>query len=356
VKSVNHKVHPVVYAVILNYNGWKDTVTCLESVFNSRNADCRVIVCDNHSTDDSFGHLRSYLNSRFRHAVWVSRLPWPDYRTARRVERAQRCRPLSSPGDAGGGLQEVVLVRTILNFGYAGGNNIGIAFALSCEDADYVWILNNDTIVEPHALAAMIVRLKAIPAAGICGSTLLYHADPRRIQSLGGARYLKWAGVGVQLGSNESWPTDILAESVENAMSYVSGASMLVSRKFLEEVGLMAEDYFLYFEEIDWAERAAGRFKLVYAPDSIVYHKEGGAIGSSRSGRHRSPESFFWLTRSRLLFTAKYHPEALPSVMFYSLMNSMQWAFLNRNPRILLAGIRAFADAGRSALRNRCPR
>jgi hypothetical protein len=144
---------------------------------------------------------------------------------------------------------------------------------------------------------------------------------------------------------------DVRAESIEKEMSYVSGASMLVSKRFLETVGLMEESYFLYFEEIDWAQRAAGRFKFVYAPGSIVYHKEGGAIGSSGSGRRRSPQSFFWLTRSRLLFTAKYHPEAVPSVTLYSLTNCMQWAVLNRNPRTFRAGVKACASAGRGAMR-----
>jgi GT2 family glycosyltransferase len=250
----------------------------------------------------------------------------------------------------------IVLIRSAANFGFGGGNNIGIFFALAAGDADYVWLLNNDTVVAPQALSAMIERMKAVPGAGICGSTLLYHDDPQRIQSLGGSRYLKWAGVGVPLGANEKWPLDVRAGSIEKEMSYVAGASMLVSKKFLETVGLMEESYFLYFEEIDWVQRSAGRFKLAYAPGSIVYHKEGGAIGSSGSGKRRSPQSFFWLTRSRLLFTAKYYPAAIPSVTLYSLINCMQWAVLNRNPRILLAGIRAFANAGRSAMQNRCAR
>jgi GT2 family glycosyltransferase len=244
------------------------------------------------------------------------------------------------------------LIRTTANLGFAGGNNIGIRYALSAGDADYVWLLNPDTVVRPEALCAMVARMKAVPGAGICGSTLLDYGDPLRIQSLGGARYLKWAGVGVPLGARQKWPMDVAAESIEKELSYVAGASMLVSKEFLEAVGLMEEGYFLYFEEIDWAQRAAGRFKLAYAPDAIVYHKEGGAIGSSRSGRHRSPQSFFWLTRSRLRFTARYHPEAVPSVAAYSLMNCLQWALLNRDPRILLAGVKACGSAGRGAVRD----
>ena len=356
VSYMNHKAHSAVYIVILNWNSWKDTFACLDSVFKTTYAGYRVIVCDNHSTDGSFRHLRSYLSGRFQNAVSGGQLSWPDHRTAQRVESAELCSPLSSPGDGTGCEHGVVLVRTAFNLGFAGGNNIGITFALSQGNADYIWILNNDTIVEPETLSAMVERMKAVPGAGICGSTLLYHDDPQRIQSLGGARYLKWAGIGVQLGANERWPIDVRTDSIEKEMSYVSGASMLVSKRFLETVGLMEESYFLYFEEIDWAQRAAGRLKFVYAPGSIVYHKEGGAIGSSGSGKHRSPQSFFWLTRSRLLFTAKYYPAAVPSVTLYSLINCMQWTVLNRNPRILLSGIRAFANVGRSAMRNRCAR
>lgn len=356
VNCMNHKTHSCVYIVILNWNGWKDTIACLESVFETTDTDYRVILCDNHSTDDSFRHLRSYLRGRFPNAAWNSQLPWPDHRTAQRVESAELCRHLSSPCGETGGQHGVALVRTTFNLGFAGGNNIGIVFALLQGDADYVWILNNDTIVEPETLSAMVERMKAVPKAGICGSTIRYHYDPRRIQSLGGARYLKWAGIGVQLGARDRWPIGLPAESIEKELSYVSGASMLVSKQFLETIGLMEEGYFLYFEEIDWARRAAGRFKLAYAPDAIVYHKEGGSIGSSRSGRHRSAQSFFWLTRSRLLFTAKYHPEAIPSVTLYSLINCMQWAVLNRNPRILLAAVKACGSACRSAVRNRWDR
>jgi hypothetical protein len=246
----------------------------------------------------------------------------------------------------------MMVIRTTANLGFAGGNNVGIRCALSAGDADYVWLLNYDTVVRPLALSAMVARMKAVPEAGICGSTLLYYDDPRMIQSLGGARYLKWAGVGVQLGAGGRWPIEVRAESIERELSYVSGASMLVSRQFLETIGLMEEGYFLYFEEIDWARRAAGRFKLAYAPGSVVLHKEGSAIGSSRTGRRRSPQSFFWLMRSRLRFTAKYHPEALATVTLYSLINCVQWALLNRNPRIFLSGVKACGSAGRGAIRD----
>ena len=97
-------------------------------------------------------------------------------------------------------------------------------------------------------------------------------------------------------------------------MNYIEGASMLVSRQFLDEIGLLCEDYFLYFEEADWAIRAEGRFKLAYAQKSIVYHKVGGSIGTSSNPAKMSYISDYYNIRNRLLFTRRFYPVALPTV------------------------------------------
>lgn len=97
-------------------------------------------------------------------------------------------------------------------------------------------------------------------------------------------------------------------------MNYVEGASMLVTRHLLVEIGLLCEDYFLYFEEADWAIRAKDRFKLGYAPQSIVYHKVGGSIGTSSNPAKISYTSDYFNIRNRLLFTRRFYPLALPTV------------------------------------------
>jgi len=97
-------------------------------------------------------------------------------------------------------------------------------------------------------------------------------------------------------------------------MNYVEGASMLVSRQFLDEVGLLCEDYFLYFEEADWAIRAKGRFSLGYAPLSIVYHKVGGSIGTSSNPATMSYTSDYFNIHNRLQFTRRFYLAALPTV------------------------------------------
>jgi GT2 family glycosyltransferase len=348
---------PKVYIILVNFNGWKYTLKCIESLLQITDCEFQITVCDNHSTDDSLTHIQSCLSNIFKIAAQEPINLKTNLKFSSRVESALMLESSIPVKSIDGWIKrQLLLIRTKDNLGFAGGNNVGILFALAAGDFDYVWLLNNDTVVKPQALSALVERMKAVPEAGMCGSTILYQDDPQIIQSLGGARYLKWTGVGVQLGANERWPIDVRAESVEKEMNYVSGASMLVSKRFLETVGLMEESYFLYFEEIDWAQRAAGRFNLTYAPNSIVYHKEGGTIGSSQSGKFRSPKSFYWLTRSRLRFTLKYYPEAFPSVLLYSLINCTQLAFFNRNPHIFMAGIKACAHAGLTIDRSRLTR
>lgn len=345
--------NPKVHIILVSWNGWKCTLKCIESLLQITDCEFQITVCDNHSTDGSLSHIQSCLSNTFKiTSLKLSNLGI-NFKFSSRVESARMLESSTPVKSMNGWIKRrLLLIRTKVNLGFAGANNVGILIALAAGDVDYVWLLNNDTVVKPRALSAMIERMKAVPEAGMCGSTILYHDDPQKIQSLGGARYLKWTGVGVQLGANEKWPLDKRAESVEKEMSYVSGASMLVSKNFLETVGLMEESYFLYFEEIDWAQRTAGRFKLTYAPNSIVYHKEGSTIGSSRSGRTRSPKSFYWLTRSRLRFTSKYFPEAIPSVLLYSLIKCTLWTLFNRDPRIFLAGVKACAHAGLDINRN----
>ena len=97
-------------------------------------------------------------------------------------------------------------------------------------------------------------------------------------------------------------------------MDYINGASTLASRSFLEKIGLMEESYFLYFEEMDWAMRARGKFALGYARDSVIYHKEGATIGTNLDRRKRSLLSDQYLSRNRVLFTRRFVPWALPTV------------------------------------------
>ena len=205
----------------------------------------------------------------------------------------------------------LILIQNGANLGFAAGNNVGLRYALNDSECQFFWMLNNDTVTEPNALSAMIRLMQQHPAIGLCGSLNLSYYNPEEVQAQGGKTYFCWTA-----SARTPPPRTVKTlDSVPTPIDFVNGASMLASRDFLETVGLMEEAYFLYFEELDWAMRAKGRFALGYARESVIYHKEGAAIGSSPDRAKRSMVSDKYLTRSRVMFTKKFFPWALPSVL-----------------------------------------
>src|SRR3954468_14328017 len=116
------------------------------------------------------------------------------------------------------------------------------------------------------------------------------------------------------IGEGESIHTAPDRDRIERDMAYPSGASMLVSRDFLQSVGLLNEAYFLYYEELDWVTRARGRFGLAYSPESIVYHKHGRSVEASTAQRRFHPADFY-IHRNRLRYTFRYFPAGLPTAI-----------------------------------------
>jgi GT2 family glycosyltransferase len=313
-----------VYIIIVNWNGWQDTIECLESVFRSDFEDYRVIVCDNNSSNGSVEHIKSWAENRLNLLT-----------EAGGTLRDRSFPPVGKPilyaiythveAETGGCLDDdssLIFIRNTSNLGFAGGNNVGLRYALARNDFDYVWLLNNDTVVNPDSLSRLVFRMRQKSNAGMCGSTLLHYNDPDRVQALGGGHYCKWIGLPWHHGRLRNAGYSVNMANVERWMNYVIGASMLVSKKFLLEIGLMCEDYFLYFEELDWALRAKGKFSLAFAPESIVYHKVGSSIGTSSNPWKKSLICDFYNFRNRLLFTRRYFPYALPAI-YAVLMGSL---------------------------------
>ncbi len=282
--------------VLVNWNGWRDTIECLESLLSLRYPDYRIVVCDNGSSDDSLCRISAWAQERGIRA--------PEYNR--------------SEAEAGGSSDDAVppitLIRNGSNLGFAGGNNVGLRYGLASGDFEYFWLLNNDTVLEPDALTRLVARMREEPSIGICGSTILNYKKRENILVLGGGRYISWLGLPWHHGRFYQYAPDIDRELAEKRMNYVEGASMLLSRRFLEQVGLMNEEYFLYFEELDWAMRARGRFWLGFAPASIVYHKVGASIGTSSNPVRKSLICDYYNIRNRILFTRRFYPLALPTV------------------------------------------
>lgn len=286
---------PKVFIILVNWNGWEDTIECLQSLEALDYPNREVVVVDNGSTDQSVSKIRA---------------EYPD----------------------------ITLVESKKNTGFAGGNNLGIKYANE-KDADYYWLLNNDTVVEKDALSALVERMEENPAIGICGSKLIYYHQRDTVQALAGGQYNKWLGVSTNIGGQVAVDVEINPEEVEDRLDFVIGASMLVSREFIREVGLLNEEYFLYYEEIDWAVRGSEAYQLGFAPHSIVYHKEGASTGGNQLQQaDRSRKSDYYQLKNRLKFTYKFFPVYLPCVylsVIYAMVNRIRRAQWDRIPMII---------------------
>ena len=238
------------------------------------------------------------------------------------------------------GTARVTLIDGGGNLGFAGGNNAGLRPLLRDPDLDYFWLLNNDTVVEAAAPGALLARLDATHNAGMCGTVVRYYHRPDIVQALNGSRFNRFTGTSHGIGEGQAATAPFDPAQVARETDFVLGASLAVSRAFLNTVGLMEEGYFLYFEEIDWATRAAGRFATAFAHGAVVYHKEGGSIGSSGIAGGRSTTSEYWLMRSRLAFVARFYPRLLP---LHRLLAAAQIArrLLRRQPSKALTMTRA---------------
>lgn len=259
-----------VCAIVVNWNGWRDTLACVDSLLALAQAPGTIVVCENGSSDDSARRLAEGL--------------------------AQR-----------GGT--VHLLQLHANLGYAGGLNAGIAWARERTQARWFWLLNNDLCALPGALSELLAAHRQVPGAGLVGSVLLEWDAPSPVQAVGG-RYRKWLGVGVHATAVVDAPDGVCL-----AMDYPVGASLLVGTEYLDRVGPMEDSYFLYYEEIDWVERGRRHgLRPVIALRSRLRHKEGASTGSQGGVRHKSLLSEHYGVVNRLRVTRRFWPQYLPVV------------------------------------------
>jgi N-acetylglucosaminyl-diphospho-decaprenol L-rhamnosyltransferase len=259
-----------VAVAIVGFRNAEDIVRCLGALERSTYADFEVVICENGGA--------------------------PAFETLR-----------SSVGEGLAGGQSVKLVLAPRNLGYAGGVNSCLRESPA---ADAWWILNPDTAPEPEALAALVERL----AAGDCDAAggVLYFPDGT-VDSYGG-HWNNWLADPTSVGYGAPVGVSVLAKDIEPRLSYLSGASMIVGRRFLETVGPMREDYFLYCEEVEWFLRGLSLgMRLGFCPRAKVLHLQGTSTGSVRSLRERPRMPVYLDTRNKLLVTRDRFPGRLPA-------------------------------------------
>ena len=197
--------HPAVVCSVLNWNGWRDTVECLNALKECTYPHLTVVVVDNGLTDDSVARIR---------------VAHPD----------------------------ILLLESGANLGFAGGNNIGIRHALA-HGADCLWLLNNDTKPAPDALSALVAKVRTDKPIGAVASICYYADAPSTVEAWAGARVNLWIG----------YPRNSTQPHRNDWFHSLNGTSMLVSRAAIEDAGLLDEAFFLYREDTEFSCGSAKR-------------------------------------------------------------------------------------------------
>lgn len=303
--------------VVLNWNGWRDTLGCLDSLVPCVESGlARVIIVDNASSDDSATQILGWLGRSGDH-----------FREFLAGEPARLC---------GGVGWRYALVRSETNGGYASGSNIGIRLALRCEGTEYVLILNNDTAVEPRCVASMVAFADRDPLVGVVGATVVEASRGLRIA--GGYKY--------SAALTTSRPVVAVEGRRFADIDFVDGAAQLIRAAALRRVGLLCEDYFLYFEELDFTRRiATAGFRVAWCPDGVVHHRGGAAAGSqATSGRRKSDLAEYHCNLSCLIFMRRFHPRIIWAAAPLRFLLKVAKGIAMLQPQLLRPLVRAYRD------------
>jgi len=300
--------------IILNWNGWRDTIECLESVFRIDYPNYQVIVLDNGSTDGSVEKIKAWAEGKipveskfFEYNSNNKPIHWVEY--DRTTAEAGGIYEKELYLDKTKSNRKMVIIQIGANLGFAGGNNVGIRYGLK-HKFKYIWLLNNDTVVDSLCLKLCVDTFNFNELIGVVGPKILWYDDPSRIW-YAGAKVKLWRGAVPYIGmlelDNEHFKGVRYTE-------HVSGCALIAKREVFEEIGLLDEDYFLVHEDSDWSLRVQkhSQFSLAVNLDACIYHKAGGI---SASGRDK-PISVYFSNKHRFILVTKYG-SPLEKILFF---------------------------------------
>ncbi|QJD77024.1 glycosyltransferase family 2 protein [Spirosoma rhododendri] len=278
--------YPLVSIVTLNYNQLAVTCALLQSIQTLTYPCIEVLVADNQSAEDPTGAIAA--------------LNYPNTR---------------------------VIVNPA-NLGFAGGNNAAIRQA----QGDYILLLNNDTEVVPDLIEQLLAPFASDPSIGITAPKIRYYQSPDTLQYAGYTAMNPYTGQAWAIGNQQP---DRGQYDRPGLTHFAHGAAMMVRRDVIEQVGLMYDDYFLYYEELDWCwQISKAGYGIYYQPTALVYHKESVTVGKS------SPLKVYYQTRNRILFIRRNMPWRAQAVfgLYYALLafpkNLLHYALTGQRDRL----------------------
>jgi GT2 family glycosyltransferase len=277
---------PNVLTIIINYNSWELTTHCLASLTHINKINHTIIVVDNGSTNDSIKNLLHWnygklpMNTAIHNSLKKHICILNNHSIQLVADTPQK---KLLPGTH--------LLKCTKNHGFSGGNNKALEL-VHPSNYDFIWYLNNDTIVTPNALSEKINVFNSTPRMGLVSSTLYHFDEPKKVQMVGGT-INQWLG-STKTIIDHSTPIDFLC-----------GASLLMSSKAFESIGKWDDTFFLNYEDADLSYRAKQiGLKIKCCETAIVYHKESATFSREVSNGNLFVE--LCRIKSRIIFSKKY--------------------------------------------------
>lgn len=320
---------------MVSYRIPADVERCLASLSNSDWDDFEVFVCENGGYE-AFKRLKTLLTSESGPLELSCRDADPLDRTGGRLAAVAACRlrGRSIPVRIGAAAE---------NLGYAGGVNAWLERLMRFQGWEAVLVLNPDTVLSRNCLSELMG--KAAEGFGMVGGTLVFDDAPDRIINYG----LHWSrvtGRTIAIGRNALAVTAPSPELLAT-IDAISGACVLVTRSFINDVGLMDEDYFLYMEDLDWGLRRGGHH-IGFAPKATIRHIGGTSIGSATEPAARSPLSVYLASRNRILFMRRWAGWWQPIHVAVGLLYAIRYLVL-RSPRTANVAFKGLLDGARGS-------
>lgn len=325
---------PKVGIILVNYNNWFSTIQCLESLLKNNYKDIQIIVVDNNSKDNSLFYIENWAKGKLN--IWIDNFPNEDIKNLflPPVSKPVSIKIIDNPiTDL---LKEkIVVFKNKKNKGFAGGVNTGLRYILKNKNFKYIWILNNDTVVDKGTIYTLIKNMEKNTDIGLLGSKILFYNNPSTIQVFGGGYFNKILGLPAQLGYLDK-------EDKYNEMIYLEhlmGASIFIRREVIEKVGFLREDFFLYLEDTEFSLRVSkSGWRLACEPLSKIWHKDSDTVGK------KSGINDYYVIRNSLFFVKENFGGKIVPLFFYGVYKYIIPKLIKGEWKRLKFALKAYVD------------
>jgi len=288
------KPDPTINIIIVNYLTWKHTLSCIGSIAKSDYLNFWLWVVDVEDHDDSSNRISDFLKKE--------------------------------------NLSNSTIINIPQNVGFAGANNAALAKILAKSPHDFVWLLNNDTVIQRSTIGELVEKYTELVQdeipVGIMGSKICDASDKNKLQAVGG-RFrplngrIKLIGYGeIDQGQYDGEPFGV---------DFLMGASLFLSVEALQKIGLMDERYFLYCEDLDWCITARLKgYRNFACTSAVIYHEQGVTTGTKYTPENRTSENLRYLHSSYLKLYRKFYLKYLPVAWFQMARQMLSLIFHGR--------------------------